>query len=691
MRKLPLIFLISISFLYLFPPEANASGVDSLFTVFEEERVDYTSEALLNTCEHFLEGLKKQEKFTELILNSGKAILIAERFQDNRYLAKFIFHKGFVFKRTGNYADALTVFDQVIELAEKGAEKNTILKALSEISSIYQQLGDFQKAYDYQMKALLGFEALKNVEGICRSNYMIGTIFFYQQRFDQALTQYQKSLSLAEQLDNPRLVFSSLGALGATYQDLNKPEESLYYNKKALTLAEKINYDSGIAYTLNNLGLSYLEMDSCKKAENSILASLKIKEDLNDLWGVMGSKFSLVEVYKKCNNENKVLGILKEALEISKKLGSKPRELEAYKGLTKFYDKKDVALAYEYTKKFIALKDTVLNEKTLEEMGQTRERYELEKKEHEILMLKAENKILNVNKENQRLYGLLFAVSTVFLLLIVFWFFNRVKTHRRINEMLEGKNDLLNLKNEEIRIKNKQLEHSNEDLEQFAYIASHDLKEPLRMIHSYTSLLERRYKDQLDETGKEFMHFIVDAVDRMKNLLDDLLDYSRSGKQELADTLVSVSDIMTIIRLNLQKQIEEQNGEIIIREENLPSIIAHKSQVMQLMQNLVSNGLKFRGEKDPVVIVDCVKKNNQFIFSVKDNGIGISKNNQTKVFEMFRRLHTKDEYAGTGIGLATCKKIVSNMGGDLWIESEEGKGSTFFFAVPCPVNKLVPA
>ena len=201
--------------------------------------------------------------------------------------------------------------------------------------------------------------------------------------------------------------------------------------------------------------------------------------------------------------------------------------------------------------------------------------------------------------------------------------------------------------------------------------------------------MERKYNDQLDENGKEFMHFIVDAVDRMKTLLDDLLDYSRSGKQELPDTLISVADMMIVVSSNLAKQIEDNKGSLIVRSENLPSILAHKSQLMQLLQNLVSNGMKFRGERDPIIIVDCQKKKDLFIFSVKDNGIGISKNNQEKVFEMFRRLHTKEEYAGTGIGLATCKKIVSNMGGDIWVESEEGVGSTFFFAVPCPAEVVV--
>ena len=690
MRKLPLIILISI-FLPIFSSSATASGLDSLLTILEQQKKNYNSIDLLQVYEEFLQHLNEQEKFSDLISNCEKAIPIAKKYQNNKYLGQFLYFKALANQRMGSYTEALTIFGQVIPLAEKGARKITVLNTLSQISSIYQQLGNFEKAYDYQMKALRGFEQLNDLPGTCRSNYVIGTIFYYQKQYDQALTQYLKALAIAEKAEKPRLIYSSLGALGATYDELNNWEEGLYYNNKALELAKKIQYDSGIAYTLSNIGLSYLKMGNCAEAETSILASIKIKEKLKDPWGIMGSKFALVQVYRECSKDSKVLPVLQDALEMSKKVGSKSREMAAYEEFISYYDNKDTNLAYHYTKKYIALKDTVLNEKTLEEMGQSRERYELEKKEHEILMLKAENKILNINKENQRLYGLLFAVSIIFLLITIFWFFSRIKMHRRINEMLESKNDLLNLKNEEIRVKNKQLEHSNEDLAQFAYVASHDLKEPLRMIHSYTTLIERRYNDKLDESGKEFMHYIVDAVDRMKNLLDDLLDYSRSGKQEMPDTLISVADMMIVVEANLKGQIEDNKGSLIVRNENLPSILAHKSQLMQLLQNLVSNGMKFRGERDPIIIIDCVKKNDQFIFSVKDNGIGISKTNQEKVFEMFRRLHTREEYAGTGIGLATCKKIVSNMGGDIWVESEEGVGSTFFFAVPCPAETMEPA
>ena len=667
------------------------SEIDSFINVFYHQNQTQDNSEFLLAYENILTELEDRKAFPELIVESNKAILLAEKWRDQEQLSTFLYFNGLAHQKINNYSKAISSYDRVITLTNHSTENKITLKTFHQLSTIYQRLGDFQKAFDFQMKALQGFEKINDVSSICESNYHVGTIFYYQKQYEKALEQYEKSLILARKSNKSRHIYSCLGALGATYQELKNPVESLCYNNASLELAKEINYDLGIAYTLNNLGLSYLEMGNCIDAKKSILKSIEIKEKVKDVWGIMGSMFSLVKISKQCEDNNKVESILLKMLKMSKALGSKSRELETYEGLIDFYDQKNPKLAYSYTKKFIALKDTVFNEQTVEEMGQSQQRYELAKKENEISMLKAKNRMLNVKKENQRLYITLYLGSTLLFFVGIIWFLSRLKMQRNIRRVLESKNSLLNQKNEEIRIKNKQLEHSNDDLAQFAYVASHDLKEPLRMIHSYTTLLKRRYNEKFDKDGKEFMHFIVDAVDRMKNLLDDLLDYSRSGKQAPPNSLVSVADTMMIVSANLSKQIEESKGRLEVKSENLPAIIAHKTQLTQLLQNLVSNGMKFHSERNPIIIVDCEKKKDLYIFSIKDNGIGISKNNQEKIFEMFRRLHSKEEYPGTGIGLATSKKIVANMGGDIWVESKVGVGSTFFFAIPVPSEELIPA
>ena len=533
------------------------------------------------------------------------------------------------------------------------------------------------------MEALLLSEMKNDSLGLANSYYNIGTIFFYQKQFEQALEYYQKSKEIVEDLGRENFIYSSLAALGSVYDKLENLEKSLEYNQRSLELAEKLNYKTGIAYSLGNIGANYVAQNNYAKAEEVLTKSITLKLELGDRWGVIGNQLDLTKLYLKWGKPKMALPVLKESLEIAKSVNSKSRQSDIYEYMAEVHDQlNQPAIAYTFVKKHIALKDSVLSEKTVEEMGQSKRRFEVRKKEHEIEILKKENLILAKNEEirNQQIY--IFGITCIAFVLFIWWYKSKLKYQNNVNKLLEERNSLLNIKNEEIHIKNKQLEHSNEDLQQFAYVASHDLKEPLRMINSYTNLLQRRYSPSFDESGKEFMHYIIDAVQRMGTLLDDLLDFSRAGTQPPPSDFIDVEDVLVMVEANLRHRIETLNGKLEVRNNNFPLIKAHRTQFMQLLQNLISNGLKFKGERDPVVEFSGTQLESGFVFSVKDNGIGISKENLEKVFEMFRRLHTREEYEGTGIGLATCKRIVTTWGGDIWVESVEGEGSTFFFSVP---------
>jgi PAS domain S-box-containing protein len=224
------------------------------------------------------------------------------------------------------------------------------------------------------------------------------------------------------------------------------------------------------------------------------------------------------------------------------------------------------------------------------------------------------------------------------------------------------------------------LEHSNKELEQFAYVASHDLQEPLRMVASYTQLLEKRYKDQLDQDAKEFIQFAVDGAIRMQRLINDLLAYSRVGTRGKPHKHTDSHSVLGQAIVNLSTLIEENQA--VVTTDDLPPILADESQMVQLFQNLISNAIKFRSGLSPRVHVSAERKENEWIFSVKDNGIGIDPQYKERIFVVFQRLHQKEEYPGTGMGLAICKKIVERHGGKIWVESELQKGSTFYFSVP---------
>lgn len=244
--------------------------------------------------------------------------------------------------------------------------------------------------------------------------------------------------------------------------------------------------------------------------------------------------------------------------------------------------------------------------------------------------------------------------------------------------ILQSTNDLLHSEVAQRKAIEQELLASNSELEQFAYVASHDLKEPLRTIGSFTQLLKRRLEHHFDKDSKIYYHYIVSGVKRMSNLLDDLLALSKLNK-EYEIEVINLNETLNLNILSLNNTLEKNQGKII--NEPLPVLHANKAQMSQLFQNLISNGLKFRREEAPVIEIKCEQKEDHYLFSIKDNGIGIKKEHSDKIFVIFQRLDKKAKFEGTGIGLAICKKIVQNHGGNIWIESTPGQGSTFFFTI----------
>jgi light-regulated signal transduction histidine kinase (bacteriophytochrome) len=245
---------------------------------------------------------------------------------------------------------------------------------------------------------------------------------------------------------------------------------------------------------------------------------------------------------------------------------------------------------------------------------------------------------------------------------------------------LEKTNETLKVEIEDRKRAGQELIRSNQDLQQFAYVASHDLQEPLRNIASCLQLLEQKYKNKLDADADQYIYYAVEGAVRMKALIQDLLTYSRVGTRGKPLQPIDCDQIISQTVRNLASAICEAGA--LVTHDSLPTIFGDRTQILQAFQNMIQNAVKFRTNEPPKVHVSAVKKVNEWIFSVKDNGIGIDSRHLDRIFIIFQRLHKRGQYEGTGMGLAIVKKVIERHGGRIWADSEPGKGTTFYFTIP---------
>jgi two-component system, sensor histidine kinase and response regulator len=259
--------------------------------------------------------------------------------------------------------------------------------------------------------------------------------------------------------------------------------------------------------------------------------------------------------------------------------------------------------------------------------------------------------------------------------------FDRIVLTARLNAVLERKRlrNLERCRTSQLEIAQNELRRSNEDLQRFASVVSHDLQEPLRMVTSYMQLLERSLGADIKGEQREYLEFAIDGGRRMSELIRDLLSYSNVSSSEARCETVDLQEIVKQVKVHLRAVIEEANAQII--STGLPKLTADHSQLMQIFQNLIGNALKYRSDRPPIIHVRAMEQTTQWLISVSDNGLGIDRENCQRIFEMFRRLHDRS-IPGTGIGLAICQRVVERWGGKIWVESETGQGSTFFFTIP---------
>jgi signal transduction histidine kinase len=556
--------------------------------------------------------------------------------QNDALKAQLLYHLSQLHLKRQEYEQLAEYSEPLLELSRKLNDGEKEVSALTSLAITKGVQSDYKTAMPIFVEALdksrqLG---LRNNQANCLIN--IGNIYANLFNYQEALDRYKTVLTEYNDVitEDTRIIISL--NTGNLYYAIDNYQLSLEYFNQALKAASRLDKKRLMtrAYVLSSR--TYLEINNLKKAIEATQKAATLMEDVKKPNWLQINYLNLAQIdFLSGNTEGGYTWALK-GIVASRQLNDDVSELRGFKLLSDIFKKeKKYKLALRSQMIYSRKQQDYLNKQRDMHFLDFEIRYALSEKERRIEALTKENRYQAV--------------------------------------LLE--------RNSQIEKQNEQLRQANEELQQFAYISSHDLKEPLRMIGSFTQIIERQYADKLGDESKSYFNYISEGVSRMHGLLDALLQYATIGKVDLEFEPVDVQDVVRKAKANLQLKIEETYTSVLCGE--MPVVKGVSSFLVQLFQNLIGNAIKFRKEEGrPIILINAVEQEKDWLFSVEDNGIGIAEEHKERIFIIFQRLHKRTKYEGTGIGLAICHKIVTQLKGKIWVTSEMGKGSTFYFTIP---------
>ena len=663
-------------------------GADGILPVPESEQVTMDSFLFLKSR---ADDLEEQEKFREALDVWQEARELTEGTLPEAFAISLI-EIGDLYQWMDSLDLAMESYYNSMELSMPLQLDSLKAKAYTEMARIFTATGNYDRAHELYLKSIVIKESMQDEGGLRRSYYDLGALFFYyQHNYEIALRYFREAENIPVDTNGAQVTCVLWMAIGSTYEKLGDLQSAREYNTRAYELSVEKGFPRETGYALQNIGTTWLALEKYDLALENLRTSMRYFREINHIQGLVISMNYLGKVHLEMGDFKEGIEVFSESLQIAREKNLKPHEIQALDGLAKAHEQTgDFQSAYRFLYQSKSLKETIEDEETATSLARQRAQFDLNRKEQELVEVRKENEILaQKRKLDQRVsqFTVALAGAGLILLLVILFSYDRQKKNNKLlaekNAKIKKQNKVLEEQNLQIENQNRKLEEANSELTQFAYVASHDLKEPLRTIASFSKLIEKRSGHQFDSFVRESFGFITQAVDRMKLLLDDLLAYSRIDRPQSDLDQLNIGLVLNDVISNLKGNTTENNATIEVNFENMPEIKGIRTHFTQLFQNIISNGIKFRKEEvDPQVVIDCLEDEKYFTFSIADNGIGIPAEAKTKIFEMFTRLNNKHRYTGTGIGLATCKKIVDYYQGNIWVESTEGTGSTFLVQFP---------
>ena len=665
-----------IILLVLIFPKSLLANLDSLLLALEKESDKNKRTSLL--LEIGSEQIQ-QNHFRAALNYLFKADAAATKFKDltQKKRAKALI--GQAYYELGQLDSAQIHLEENLALNEALEDEDGLLNAYNNLALVYHYRLQFDKTLEMYQLALSIAEKKKDKEGIALLNSNMGIIFGQQGNVDKALDHFQLSLNVAQEAGEQRLVQNALTNIGRAHIENQDYGEAIKYLQQALAIAEQQKDITAKASVLDFLGMAALNQKQFELAQNYYSQALEI-------YKASEAKARIAEVYGKLaklygdQGENaKAFEYGKEALKIAEAIQLNEVCQEVYFVLSQCATEMgNYTEANAYLNKYIGLRDSLFNERSSQQLAEMQTKYETEKKEaeNELLRLKAAQDEAKIRQQN--LLNIATGIIVFLACLLAFFYYKNYQQKLAANRTLEEE---VKNRTEELVQANDQLSQSNAELKSFAYIASHDLKEPLRNINSYTGLIEHHMGEKLDEEALEYMKMVKLNTRQMYELIEDVLAYTTlTEENEVIDEEVDLNKVLSQIKESLNKMIQDKSA--VIKYTALPKIKGNFAQFYLILKNLIENGIKYNESTTPTVEVSWNPKGDQQRISVSDNGIGIDPKYHEKIFGMFKRLHNRNNYSGTGIGLAICYKIAKRLGGEISIDSSENQGSTFHLDFP---------
>lgn len=540
--------------------------------------------------------------------------------------------------RLGRFAPIREHAPSALELAKSIQDIEHEIKIMNSLAIAHAVKAEYKQAFDYLVQVKSKSEAIGLNESTTKALINIGNIYSALSNYAEAYNNMKRLAGSPELLRGlsdylKGLLYYNLGCVSYLNEQTN---EGLYYLEKARMLGEEFDNARLIARSQYEIMRIYLEQNRIDEAMALAQTTEQLYEQIGREQGSENHHANLAEINLIKENYEKAIEHAQKSVELCQQSSNHKTRKRSYKLLSDTYKAKgDLDDAYHYLDLYAQASEDFFKEMRRRAMIDLEMQYENKEKSKEIELLRSQMQYKELELQHTQ----------------------------------------------ELAEKNKKVAAAQEDVKQFTYAVSHDLKEPLRMIGSFSRLLSKKYKKETDETDQEYFGYISDGVKRMTGLLDGLLEYAKLGKHSEKLELVDLQRVFEDICITLHVKIQESDAKVYF--EDLPTIYTNRMMIFQLFQNLVANAVKFRKpDVAPIVNIEFEETEEDFKIKVIDNGIGIPEQHQKTIFKIFARLHRKEEYEGTGIGLAMCKKIVTHLKGDINLTSEVGVGTTFVVTLP---------